>query len=458
MDPLCRVFSVKMTPKTAYNNCLKTLYSLRRYGIILGLDTIKNILQGLGNPQDKFNAIHVAGTNGKGSIASTLATILHLAGYKVGLYTSPHLVRFNERICINNRPISDEDVVDDYEAVKSMHYGTREPTFFEFATAMALYEFGRSDVDWAVIETGMGGRLDATNIIEPALSVITNISLEHKLYLGNTITAITREKGGIIKKNTPVVTGVRQKKAIWVLKNIAESQAAQIYRFGDDFRIRRNSNKTFNYYGMENVWRNICTGLIGRHQVDNAALVLSACEVLNKSGLNLTWQSIRDGLLQNRWPGRLEIVSSSPLILLDGAHNLIAARKLAQYLAENHSDRNITLVIGILDDKPYELILKSLLPFCKKIILTAPKIDRAIAPEKLYHTAQKMVSDIQIIPDVDKAVIQAVDSASSKDAICIAGSLYVVGEAKELFEKNPTLYGTHKLNKPRENAFYFAEA
>jgi dihydrofolate synthase/folylpolyglutamate synthase len=356
----------------------------------------------------------------------------------VGLYTSPHLVRFNERIRINNRQVSDEDVVASYEAVKSVHNGSREPTFFEFATAMAFYEFGKQNVDWAVIETGMGGRLDATNIITPALSIITNISLEHKTYLGNTIAEITREKGGIIKNNVPVVTGVKQKNAISVLKTMADSKSAKLHRFGDAFRVRRG-NGSFNYYGLENVWRNINTGLNGAHQIDNAALVLAACEILNQNHLDLTLQNIKDGLVQNRWPGRLEIVSESPLILLDGAHNFIAARNLAAYLSETLSDRNITLIVGILDDKPCASMLKSLVPLCSKILLTRPKIDRALPPDKLYPIAKEMISDIQIIPDVDNAVIHAIETASPKDAICIAGSLYVVGEAKELFEKNPTL-------------------
>ena len=439
MVSFCRVFSVKMSTKASYKSCLKTLYSLRRYGIILGLDIIGNILKGVGNPQNNFNTIHVAGTNGKGSIASALSTILHKAGYKVGLYTSPHLVRFNERICINNHPVSDKNVVAAYKAVKSAHHGSREPTFFEFTTAMAFYEFGRHNVEWAVVETGMGGRLDATNIITPALTIITNISLEHKLYLGNTISEITREKGGIIKKGTPVVTGVTQKNAISALTSIAKSQSAPLYRFRDAFRIRRNRNTTFNYFGIDHIWRNIKTGLIGKHQINNAALILAACELLIKNNLNLTLKNIKDGLEQNRWPGRLEIVSSSPLILLDGAHNFIAARHLARYLSENLSDRNITLLIGILDDKPYKSILKDLLPLCRKVILTRPKIDRALAPEKLYPIAQKIISDIHVIPDVDKAIIYAIESASPKDVICIAGSLYVVGEAKELFEKRADL-------------------
>ena len=412
------------------------MYSLRRFGIKLELATIRAILKGLGNPQDGIAFIHVAGTNGKGSIASALATILHLSGLNVGLYTSPHLVRFNERICINGLPISDENVVVSYEAVKRVHHGTREPTFFEFSTAMAFYEFGRQKVDWAVIETGMGGRFDATNIINPALSIITNISVEHKMYLGNTITQIAGEKGGIIKKNTPVITGVKQKNAIAVLKTLAESQAAPFYRFGEAFRIRRNQNKTFNYYGIENIWRQMQTGLIGRHQVDNAAIVLAACEVLNKSHADLSLSIIRKGLVQNIWPGRLEIVSKSPLVILDGAHNFIAARNLARFLSENLTNQNITLVIGILDDKPYASMLQSLLPLCNRVIITAPKNDRALPPETLCAIAKQTVPDTTIIPDVENAVKHAIETASRDDVVCIAGSLYVVGEAKEALEKS----------------------
>lgn len=443
MYSFCRVFSVEMTTKDSYNRCLEIMYSLRRYGIILGLDIIENILESLGNPQNNFKTIHVAGTNGKGSIASALSTILHKAGYRVGLYTSPHLVSFNERIRINNRSVSDKNVVDAYEAVKNAHHGSREPTFFEFSTAMALYEFGRHQVDWAVIETGMGGRLDATNVIIPVLTIITNISLEHKLYLGNTIAEITREKGGIIKKGTPVVTGVTQKTAISVLTSIAESQSAPLYRFKDAFRIRRTRSGTFDYFGIDHIWRNIRTGLIGRYQADNAALVLAACEILKKNNLDLSEKNIKDGLEQNRWPGRLEKVASSPLILLDGAHNFIAARHLARYLSEDLSGRNITMIIGILDDKPYKAMLKDLLPPCKKAILTRPKIDRALAPETLYKTAKEIISDIDIVPDVDKAILHAIENASPKDVICIAGSLYVVGEAKELFEKRTDLLGNN---------------
>jgi len=365
------------------------MYGLGRFGIKLGLATIKSILDNLENPQDTYKCIHVAGTNGKGSIASALASILHTSGYKVGLYTSPHLVRFNERICINNKPVSDANVVASYEAVNKASCGARKPTFFELTTAMALYEFGKQKVDWAVIETGMGGRLDATNIINPAISIISNISLEHQKYLGNTIDRIAGEKGGIIKKGVPVITGVKQKNGVSTLKKIANKQSALFYRFGDAFRVRRGKNGAFTYFGIDNIWRNMRSGLLGAHQIDNAALVLAACEILNKNKAELSIQSIKDGLAQNNWPGRLEIASSSPFILLDGAHNLIAVRCLTKFLSENLTKRKITLVTGILDDKPYAAMLACLLPLCNKAILTMPKTNRALKPEKLYSIAKK---------------------------------------------------------------------
>jgi len=425
-----------MAQKDSYSKILKSMYSLRRFGIKLGLSTIRRILKGLGNPQDNFSCIHVAGTNGKGSVASALASILNASGYKTGLYTSPHLVRFNERITVRNRPVSNDNVVESYKAVKRVHYGDREPTFFEFTTAMAFYEFGRQKVDWAVIETGMGGRLDATNIIKPALSIITNISVEHQEYLGNTITEIAGEKGGIIKRRTPVIIGIKQKHAVSVVKEIAKTKSAPFFRLGDDFKVKRNKSGNFTYFGIENTWRNLKTGLLGNYQVDNAALVVAACEVLDRKKADIPLKSIREGLANNNWPGRLEVVSKNPFILLDGAHNLIAARNLSNYLSNNLSNHNITLVIGILDDKPYKAMLTSLLPVCKRAIITSPKIDRALAPETLSAVAESFITDITIIPDVGEAVKYAIKTTLPDDVVCIAGSLYLVGEAKEVLEKS----------------------
>jgi len=408
------------------------MYGLRRFGIKLGLSTIKNILSALGNPQNNYSCIHVAGTNGKGSVASAIAVILQEAGYKTGLFTSPHLVTFNERIQINCRLISNKNVVESYNAVKNVHRGSREPTFFEFSTAMAFHEFSKEKVDWAVIETGMGGRLDATNIIKPAISIVTNISIEHKAYLGNTIEKIAGEKGGIIKRGTPVITGVKQKDAIYVLKNIAAKKRAPFYLLGDSFKTRKNKNGTFTYHGMKKVWPDMRTGLSGVHQIENAALVLAACEIIGEE-IDLPVERIRSGLFKNRWPGRLEVVSSSPYIILDGAHNLDAARTLSKFISKEFYGRKITVIAGMLDDKPYPSMLKSILSVCNRAILTKPAIDRALEPETLYEASKGIVKNIKIIPDVKSAIDYAVKTASKDEVIFITGSLYVVGEAKAIF-------------------------
>jgi dihydrofolate synthase/folylpolyglutamate synthase len=418
----------------SYQSCLNEMYALRRFGIKLGLDTIGRILSGLGNPQEHFNAIHIAGTNGKGSVAATLASILNACGLRTGLYTSPHLVRFNERIVVDRQPISDENVLSAYRTVKTAAKVDREPTFFEFATAMAFHEFKCRKVEWAVVETGMGGRLDATNIIHPALSIITNVSVEHREYLGRRISQIAGEKAGIIKTGVPVVTAVRQKTAIAVVESVAAKRIAPLFRLGKDFRIRRSAADTVTYSGLNVRWRGLKTALRGGHQLENTALALAACDVLSPVIGAIEPECLQRGLAETRWPGRLEQVLDQPLTLLDGAHNLIAARTLGRYLKTGLAGRAITLVIGILDDKPYREILSALVPHCRRVILTRPQIDRALPPEKLIPATSELTADWRVIPDVAAAVSHAINSSKPDDVVCIAGSLYVVGEAKAALE------------------------
>lgn len=412
------------------------MFSLHRFGIKLGLDVIQHILDHLKHPEKTFSCIHIAGTNGKGSIASGLASILQSSGYKVGLYTSPHLIRFNERITINGIEVTDEEIVSSYLTVKAIPKTDREPTFFEYTTAMALHLFAQSNVDWAIIETGMGGRLDATNVLSPALSVISNISMEHRFYLGNTIAEITGEKGGIIKHNTPIVTGVTQKSAVDVLKRIALEKSAPLYQLGEHFKVRRSKkNGQFSYSGIDHQWKDMKTGLPGSHQVDNASLILAACEILIQQGLALELDRIKNCLATYIWPGRLEIIPAknkvTPEIIIDGAHNLMAARKLGKFLQQEYSHKKITLVIGILDDKPFESIMQSLLPYCTRVILTEPDIDRSLSAEALMPYTKSIVKDTFIVKKVASAVTHAIETTGANETICIAGSLYVVGEAKQ---------------------------
>ncbi len=406
------------------------MYGLRRFGIKLELGTICSMLEGLGRPQEKFESIHVAGTNGKGSIAAMLSSILHRAGYRVGRYTSPHLISFNERITINNRQIDNDEVVAAYQAVRKQPGGDRQPTFFEYTTAMAFYIFARREVEVAVIETGMGGRFDATNVIVPKLSIISNISGEHQMYLGRTLADIANEKAGIIKPDIPLVTGVTQKKARDKIIAVADSRGAPVYRLGSHFCIRRNPSDGFSYFGINGTAKGLRTNLAGRHQHKNAALALAACELLNTGEIAVSETAVRQGLADTHWPGRLEIVTRRPLILIDGAHNLMAARGLAGYLAENLKDRPLTLVIGILDDKSYRSILKTLIPLCRRVIVTRAQTGRAIEPEKLRQTAVQMTSRVTVAATVPEAIDQGLAAITPDEALCIAGSLYVAGEAR----------------------------
>lgn len=423
-----------MSRRETHTECLERMFALRRFGIKLGLATIRRILAGLGNPHHRYSCIHVAGTNGKGSVASNLAAVLMRSGYRVGLYTSPHLVRFNERIKINGMDITDADIVRLYRRVRRALPGGREPTFFEFTTAMALDEFGRRKVDWAVIETGMGGRLDATNVLTPELSIITNISLEHREYLGHTLREIAFEKAGIIKPRRPVVTGVRQCSTLAVIAQTAQKQSAPLFRLGAHFKVRRTSGDRFTYYGMNHTWPDMATSLQGGFQAENAALALAACELLMKKAPRIRLSDIREGLKTNRWPGRLELVSETPLVMLDGAHNLAAARQLAHHLTARFKGRTITMVIGILDDKPYQAMLRLLLPQAARLIVTRAKINRALPPEKIAAMARKLVPDIRIIPEVGAALRYAMRTAAPRSLTLVAGSLYVVGEAKAALE------------------------
>ncbi len=409
---------------------LSALYRLRRFGIKLGLASISRLMRGLGNPQDRFSSIHIAGTNGKGSIAAFLSSVLAHGGYKVGLYTSPHLVRFNERIQINGRPISDKDVARVAEVVQRIYTQGEPPTFFECATAMAFYHFASEKVDWAVLETGMGGRYDATNVVHPEVSIISNISMEHQEYLGNTLAKIAREKAGIIKRNAGIVTGTRQKSALKVIEQVATEKEVPLYRLGKEIRIRKNKEGSFTYLGIGRRWPQVKIGMIGDHQVTNAALALGALELLQKKGVYLTDEAVYEGLAATRWPGRLEVFSRKPFILLDGAHNPSAVRTLKKFLENSFSSRRLTMVVGVLEDKAWKPMLRDLASVAHRIILTRPQYERAADPHELASFLRPLKQDLVVIPKLSDAISFALEETSKADAVCITGSLYTVGDAR----------------------------
>ncbi len=317
-----------------YDSAVDFLCRLQKVGIKFGLNRTENLLERLGNPHRRFRAIHIAGTNGKGSTAAMLSSILTSHGHRVGLYTSPHLVRFTERFRINDQEAPADAIFQAFQDVMGVIAGNEWPTFFEAVTAMAFHYFAKEAVDWAVVETGMGGRLDATNVVNPEVAIITNVAMDHQEFLGATLSAIAREKAGIVKEATPLVTAVRQPAAQSTLKTTCLKKRAPLFRYGIHFRSRRNGLQRFHYHGLSHSWSDLPLGLLGEHQSINAATALAALEILESKGtLRLDPTAVGEGLLRVRWPGRLEILETSPLVVLDGAHNPHGAESLRTALA-----------------------------------------------------------------------------------------------------------------------------
>ncbi|MFP5212528.1 MAG: bifunctional folylpolyglutamate synthase/dihydrofolate synthase [Acidobacteriota bacterium] len=424
---------------SSYRESLDFLFGLQKYGIKFGLNSTESLLAKVGDPHRKLRCIHVGGTNGKGSTAAMLSTILRRHGYRVGLYTSPHLVRFTERFRIDDAEVKPERILEVFERLRSVLDEREPPTFFEMVTAMAFLYFAEEQVDWAVIEVGMGGRLDATNVIRPQVSVITNVAMDHQEFLGNTLASIAREKAGIIKENVPVVTGVRQPVVQSIMKTVCLKQGAPLYRLGTDFRVRRNPDGSFQYQGLRRRWPSLDVNLVGPHQYSNGGLALATLEVLEKEGLlQLDPAAVADGLSHVFWPGRVEILEEKPFVVLDGAHNPQGAEALREALRQSFSYRRLHLVMGIMADKDIQGIFKRLLPMAETVIFTQPKYSRAADAENLCRLAEPYIENRYVVSDISAAIAQARLFAGPDDLICITGSLYFAGEVKELFGE-PTL-------------------
>ncbi len=446
----------------SYSDTINYLYSLQKYGIKLGLDNTVKLLFCFNNPQASFKSVHIAGTNGKGSTSAMAASILQSAGFKVGLFTSPHLVSFTERIKVNNEQITESEVVELADEiklkveslkleVKNSKFGTFEPTFFEVVTVMGFLYFKRKNVDWAVIETGMGGRLDATNVLAPEVSVITSISYDHKDFLGETISAIAEEKAGVIKNRIPVVTSEQEPAVMDVIKKKADEKGSGLFIYGKDFSVttkKENINGSIFDYRGDMELEGLEIFLAGRHQILNAALAVKASEVLIRKSAplasKLTAGVIKSGIENTEWHGRLEFISDNPPILIDGAHNPSASSVLADSLRNNflNTYRRIILIMGIMADKDIKGIMAPLLPLASDIIFTAPAYERAAQPETLArHAASLGFANIHIARTVKDAI--AISSALSPLASAsrlgrqlsaltvITGSFYTIGEAKE---------------------------
>ena len=426
---------------SSYQETIEYLFGLQKYGIKFGLSNSRQLMELMGEPHRRFRSVHVAGTNGKGSTSAFLAGMLTAAGYRVGLYTSPHLVSFTERIRINNIPVTEERAVELAERVRRNYQGVSSgegepltPTFFEVTTAMAFTCFAEERVDVAVVEAGMGGRLDSTNVIIPMVSVITNIDLEHTEFLGATIEQIAGEKAGIIKAGVPVVTGAVQPGAIAVIDQAAAASGSTVFRMPKDFGPEEASagqEQEFNYRGIAARIPRLKVGMRGRHQIGNACLALAAIECIGRAGMVVPEAALRPGLARAVWEGRLERVAERPDIILDGAHNPSSARVLADALRDlRRSYRSVVLVIGILMDKDFRAIVGHLAPLADRVVVTQPRYSRALDVRTLAGEVSAFHHDVVSATSVADAITLARQGAREDDLILVSGSLYTVGDAR----------------------------
>lgn len=412
----------------------------------LGLHRMKSLMKRLGSPQEKLKIIHVAGTNGKGSVCSMLNSILIEAGYTVGLFTSPHLIDYNERIKVQNIPIDDrsfEKLNIQIQNICKEMVGDKEeqPTFFEYITAMAFVYFAQQNVDIVVLETGIGGTYDGTNIIKtPLVSVITSIGKDHMDMLGNTIEQITREKAGIIKENCHTVLYNSDRLVYNSVKGICKDKKSLLFSCQDVLISQEESNMTGTRFSV-NDWRftydSIYLQLLGKYQISNAITTLMTIESLKSQGYPIPKESVYRGLENTKWPGRMEIIQKSPTIIVDGAHNEQSAKAVTATLSALTKGKKVYILIGVLKDKDYKGIIDILTPFAHTIIVTQITNKRALPAKELYNTIKDRGHDgtlLMLEKNLRNAYRIGQDLLQENDILCCLGSLYLVGEIKQLLK------------------------
>lgn len=420
-----------------YDASLKWLYDLQFFGIKLGLDNTKALLSTLGAPHEKFKSVHVTGTNGKGSVCAFLTQVLIESGYKVGTYTSPHVLEFGERIAIDNFPMAREEVlrsiarvrprVEELAGGKNM-----KCTFFETVTAMAFDHFARRKVDIAVVEVGMGGRLDSTNVIKPLTSVITNVTKEHTEHLGKTVSKIAWEKAGIIKKGIPVVTAVEDPKALAVIKKRCRETGSKLLRVQEKVRMSDTQQdifgSSFSLKTKKLALKGMRIRLAGEHQLSNVATAVLAMECLNLKGFSIPNEKIRTGLENTKWIARLQVARTSPLAILDASHNPGGARTLARYLKTYFYKNKPIGVVGVLVDKDVRGIVRELEGHFSKVIATSSTYDRRLPAKDLagFFSSKK---NLVVIDSIPKALDKAFELSVSGVPVVITGSIFTASEA-----------------------------
>jgi len=429
-----------------YQDTLDWIHSTMRFGSRLGLERISRLLELLGHPEKETKCIHVTGTNGKGSVTAMVASVLKEAGYRTGMYTSPYLEEFRERIMINGRKIPKKDLVRIARVVRSkvdqmVAEGAENPTEFEINTAMGFVYFQEQGCDYVSLEVGLGGRFDATNVVRPLVSVITTISYDHMDRLGNTLAEIAFEKAGIIKPGVPVVTGAIEEEPFKVIQKRSLELGSPLVTVGKGPENHvwwkevsySLEGQVIDLYGPDFEYRHLEIPLLGRHQQQNTALAVAALKTASEDNMEgriyLDEEALRVGLKRTVWPGRLETVSRKPLVILDGAHNPQGAQVLAQALKDIPRKRLIC-VFGILGDKCYREATDAIAPLCDKVIVTKPHTPRALDPKVLASEVRKYTDQVIVEENSDKAIEMALDEAKNEDVVLCCGSLYLVGPVR----------------------------
>lgn len=428
-----------------YEEAIDFIHSSYKFGSKLGLDNIRELLKRLGNPQSKLDIIHIAGTNGKGSTASFVNQILIEAGYKVGLFTSPYLEYFNERIRVDNILIDEDDLVRGVLKIKNaidkmVEDGHNHPTEFEIVTALGFLHFLDKKVDIVVLEVGLGGRFDATNVIEESMaSVITSISKDHTHILGNTLEEIAFEKSGIIKEKGHVYVYPQKIQAEKVIENISAKRGA-IFKTYDISQVKNieftEKGSVFDIKIEEMIYKNLEIKMLGRHQVYNSTLAVMMLDDLNRRGLvNIEEKHYRAGLLNTRWNGRLEVISENPLILIDGAHNEDGARALSEALEEYYKSKKKILCLGVLKDKDLDIILEYVLPHFDEVVVTEPCNPRALGFRELEAKIKEKGKSVIAIKELEEAIEATLKRKEDYDLFVFSGSLYLIGEIRKYIGK-----------------------
>lgn len=419
------------------------IHEFNRFGMVLGLDRMEELLRRLGNPQDDLKVIHVAGTNGKGSVSKYLEEGLSACGYKMGLYTSPYIETFNERIRYDGADISDEDleyygqkVVSAAEAMVAD--GLDSPTEFEVVTAIAFLYFAGRQADITILEVGLGGIGDSTNVVKsPLASVITSISYDHMAQLGSSLAEIAVNKAGIIKTGCPVIANVPQRDAAKIIARKAYAMGSRLYDISGIRAAVSDETPFSQRVSMElyeKSYSDVEISMVGRHQVENLKTALATLEILRKSGaVKLDREALYEGLKRARQPGRFEVISGDPLVIIDGAHNEAGAQALQETMAQHFAGKKILLVAGILADKEIDSIVKFLTKITDHIIVTEPDNPRKLAAEKLAEHVAEFGAAAEVVSDVEAAVHRAKELADGYDVILFAGSLYLIGDVRRLW-------------------------